>query len=316
MEFVRPRHLDDDRWTAIELHARRCSEQLPGDHGGTVGACKDLVECTAKTVLEVAPMPDVSEFPTLVKKAATVLGGAAPRTDGHAQASTLAKGLSLYLGATETAAQGLGELRNSWGSGHGRTALPVLAAEDVALVEAYTEAWVRWALARLERLLSNSVSALINELRSETFVRGLLRQRFEQIDLEHQGEEEQQRLGVAVANRGGRSETFVVADDGLAPLVYESDWPLPYQHGVVEGLLLTPGGMLGPIRPDVLTAVMPRLPEANQERLVEDVEAALPSPAALENSDETWDRLRRVERALVERLRPRWRLVVDQFIPF
>ena len=199
------------------------------------------MECLAKIVLEVAPAPEIADFPKLVKKASTVLGGAAPRTDGDTETSTLAKGMALLVQAAETAAQGVSELRNEHGSGHGHTRVPVIADEDVALVGAYTaSAWVTWALARLDRLLANSVTALIDELTSTTFYRGVLQQRLTEVGFEEIGAQEQERLGFAVAERGGRRNTFVVADEGLRPLLEDGVWPLAYQYGVAKGCCSPP----------------------------------------------------------------------------
>jgi hypothetical protein len=274
MEFARPERISHDHWNAVSLHARRVEGQHPSDHGGLIGACKDLVECVARIVLAEATSPEIDDFPKLVRKACTLLGATAPKTDGSDAAATLAKGLGMIVGAHETAAQGLGELRNGHGSGHGRASMPVLAPEDLALVPTYTEAWVRWALARLERLLVNSVSALITDLTGTTFYSGVLRQRLIDLDFENLGVEEQERLGFAIAERGARGGTFVVAGDGIAPLIDNDSWPKSYQYGVVQGLLLTPHGTLDPVMSNVIEAVLPRLGTELIERLLDEVQAA------------------------------------------
>jgi hypothetical protein len=279
MEFVRPARIEGTHWAAVETHALRVRRQIPGDHAGVIGACKDLVECVAKVVLAEATSPEIEDFPKLVRKASTVLGGVTPRTDGDAQAAALAKGLAILIGAQETAAQALGELRNDHGAGHGRPTMPLIAEEDVQLVRTYTEAWVRWALARLERLVANSVSTLIAELTGTTFRAGLLAQRLEEVGFVHLPEEELERLGFAVAERGVRRETFVVAQGGVWPLEHDSGWPIAYQYGVAKGLLLTTEGALQPVRPEVLAAIVPRLGADLQARLLDEVETAHMAPA-------------------------------------
>lgn len=317
MEFSRPSRIDGGHWSAIATHAARVGNQLPSDHAGEIGACKDLVECVAKVVLAEATSPEIDDFPKLVRKASTVLGSSTPHTDGGAQAGTLAKGLAMAVGAHETAAQGLGEFRNGHGSGHGRPTMPAIADEDVRLVLAYTQAWVSWALSRLERLLANSVSTLIAELTGSTFRQGMLRERMTEVGFEQVGEEEQERLGFAVAERGVRRETFVVAAGGVSPLVHDAAWPPAYQFGIAKGLLLTAEGTLLPLRLDVLAAVLPRLGTDLQARLLDEVEFAMMSSAIA--ADEatlmgTWTALVAMESSLHESLRARWSALAERFL--
>jgi hypothetical protein len=285
-----------------------------------IGACKDLVECVAKVVLAEATSPEIADFPKLVKKASTMLGGATPMTDGDVQAATLAKGLALPISAQETAAQGLSELRNDHGAGHGRPTMSVIADEDVQLVRSYTEAWVCWALARLERLLTNSVSTLIAELTGTTFGAGLLAQRLKEVGFVHLPEQELERLGFAVAERGVRRETFVVAQGGVKPLEHEDWWPISYQYGVAKGLLLTSEGVMQPVRLDVLAAIVSRLGADLQARLLDEVEAARIAPALRQNDEAMnviWTALGGVSALVNDGHRARWETLGERFfVPF
>ncbi len=309
MKLERPNRLRDSHWQVIEAHAARVANQLPGDTGGLVGACKELVECVAKVALTEATSPELDDFPKLVKKASSVLGGVAPQSDGDKHAANLAKGLAMMVGATETAAQGLSELRNEYGSGHGHAKLSVIAAEDVQLVCAYVHAWCTWALARLERLLTNSVTTLIDELTGNTFQRGLLRKRMQDVGFDQLGFEDQERLGFAVAERGARRETFVVAQGGLDPLDHDGSWPLAYQYGVAKGLLLTADGRLLPTRLKTLGAVLQRLSADLQQRLIDDAESAV-VPVDVRGDSNKMEELRAdldaLTPAIDEQLRARW----------
>ncbi|WP_162142034.1 abortive infection family protein [Ilumatobacter coccineus] len=320
MEIPRPAHIDGPHWEAIQAHKSRIRAQIASDHGGVIGACKDLVECVAKVVLAEATSPEIADFPKLVKKASTLLGSATPKNDGEVQAATLAKGLTLLISAQQTAAQGLSELRNDHGAGHGKPTMPVIADEDVQLVRSYTEAWVRWALARLERLLANSVSTLIAELTGTTFRAGLLAQRLEEVGFKQLPDEELERLGFAVAERGVRRDTFVVAGDGVEPLEHEDGWPIAYQYGVAKGLLLTSDGVLRPIRLSVLAAIVPRLGADLQVRLLDEVETARIDPALRRNDEAmnaTWTTLGEMSALIDDGHRARWQLLVDRlFVPF
>ena len=321
MLLLRPQHISEQHWESIQLHAARVANQIAGDAGGLIGACKELVECVAKVVLVEATSPELEEFPKLIKKACTLLAGATPATDGDEQASTLAKGLAILVGSYETAAQGLSELRNEHGSGHGQPLLPNIAAEDTELVRAYAHAWCTWALARLDRLLTNSVSVLIEELTGTTFRAGLLRRRMREVGFETLGFEEQERLGFAVAERGARRETFVVAIDGLDPLEQGSTWPIAYQYGVAKGLLLTADGRLLPTRARTLAAVLPRLSVELQTRLLEDAEwAGVPSDVRRDEERmlQIWSEVSGLTPCIDESLRSIWDadIVRPFFVPF
>jgi hypothetical protein len=198
--------------------------------------------------------------------------------------------------------------------------ISALAVEDLELVRTYTEAWVRWALVRLERLLNNSVTTLIADLTGTNFYKGLLAKRLQHIEFETLGDEEQERLGFAVAERGARRGTFVVAEDGLGPLVQNNDWPIAYQYGVAQGLLLTSQGTVEPVRCDVLEAVLPRLGADLLDLLLEQVETAAFAPAVAHGYDvkqRAYSGLARVTPTLPVRIQQRWARFVDRFFePF
>lgn len=318
VDLRRPKGVDSQRWLAIQQHASRVVNQIPGDHGGMIGACKDLVECVAKVVLTEATSPVSDDFPRVVKKASSILGQAASDFGGGSSAATTAKGLAQAVNqAASTSAQGLAELRNEHGSGHGRTAPADVSPEDTELILSYTVGWTVWALARLERLLANQVSTLIAELSDSIFHKGVLRSRFSAVGLDTLGEEEQERLGFAVAERGARRQTVVVARDGLDPLIEIGKWPIAYQYGVAKGLLLTAEGTLRPVRTDVLAAVVPRLGFDLIERLLDDLEGTIATHMIDDESASQWMTLNSIGSRLPGKLGSRWQsAVVDPYLPF
>jgi Abortive infection C-terminus len=318
VDLRRPSHLDEQHWDAITVHVGRVNAMPADDRGGLIGACKDLCECVAKIALSEAPAAfgEGDDFPKLVKKAAQVLSGATPLTDGSDQSSTVAKGLAIMIGGLGTASHGLAELRNGFGSGHGHALVPTIAVEDAVLVRAFTDAWLIWTLSRLERLLANSVSILIAELQAGGFRRGLLKQRFHDVGLETLGAEEQERLGFAVAQRGGRGETFVVTEAGIDPLAHDDSWPIHYQYGIAQALLLTPLGTLHPVCLNVLAAIVGRMPQELQERLLDEVQDAPISASLLRDNDRRMDvstALASVGAGLPAAVQSPWRSLTSKF---
>lgn len=89
------------------------------DPGGVVGAVKELLEATAKTVLEHLGQPvDTNEdLPSLITRTQNALGlGVATVDDSLDTAASVKK----ILGSLKGLALGITQLRNSEGSGHGR----------------------------------------------------------------------------------------------------------------------------------------------------------------------------------------------------
>lgn len=92
---------------------------------GVVGASKELIESTAKTVLEARHVPYSSDarLPTLVKEAQVSLGLHQSQARTHVDGD---ESIRKILGGVQSVAIGLAELRNSDGAGHGRTLEPRL----------------------------------------------------------------------------------------------------------------------------------------------------------------------------------------------
>lgn len=116
--------LDPDAFVALDvehlaMHVRRIEKALPDDPAAAIGAAKELLESTLKTILEgqgkmFGPSDDV---PQLLKLVQTELE-LAPREIDSAKrgAETIRRTLS-NLGAIVL---GVAELRNLYGTGHGK----------------------------------------------------------------------------------------------------------------------------------------------------------------------------------------------------
>lgn len=118
---------------AVAQHATELEVALlDGRWAAAVGASKDLVESTAHAVLAARgePMPPATKVTSLIRAALDA-------DDERAPGWTLARGIA-------NVTQGLSELRNEEGSGHGRA-----VTSDVGAIEAEFAATTAAALAHL-----------------------------------------------------------------------------------------------------------------------------------------------------------------------
>src|SRR5690606_6285941 len=112
---------------------------MESDPAGTVGAVKELIEATAKTVLEhLNREPVADDLPGLIRSTQEALGlhPAAVRDDVDGSES-----IKKVLGGLSAIAIGLTELRNSDGSGHGRTRGTRLTSRHARLAVNGARAW-------------------------------------------------------------------------------------------------------------------------------------------------------------------------------
>jgi hypothetical protein len=118
---------------AIHDHLRRLAANVDSDPRLAVSVAKDLVESTAKLVLRERgeTYTGKEDLPALVSRAQSSLGLHAA---GVSASNEEAKALKTILGSLASLTQGVAELRNKVGTGHGRDSVP---------------AWVRPRHARL-----------------------------------------------------------------------------------------------------------------------------------------------------------------------
>ncbi|MGP3916345.1 abortive infection family protein [Nonomuraea sp. 10N515B] len=139
----------------------------------------------------------------------------------------------------------LAEIRNQFGTGHGRAHQPEIAEELVLVGIDACLLWVRWALRRLAHVIIGQPSALVRDLRDGgIFTRNALATRLKAANLSDIEEPDQHLLGVAVAQRA-MTGTFMVMADGVEACASSNDltlWPGGYRAGLVEGLFLDRDG--------------------------------------------------------------------------
>jgi hypothetical protein len=123
----------------------RVSLLIEDDPGGTMAASKELIEATAKAVLDELGVAytDREDFSALVPRAQQGLGlGAASVNAGVDGAPSIRR----ILGGLASIAQGIDELRNTEGGGHGRNRATRLGPRHARLAFNGARAWCEIAL--------------------------------------------------------------------------------------------------------------------------------------------------------------------------
>ncbi|GAA1022105.1 hypothetical protein Aple_064660 [Acrocarpospora pleiomorpha] len=238
-EFVRPAGMEDASWAAAQRLIGRLEGAVAArDHALAIGCAKELAESVAKAVLvvrgEVVSAND--DFPAVVKKAHTAL----QRQPGIDLAQD--SPLRTIAQSARTMVTQLAEIRNIYGTGHGRAQDPKVTDEILYVSLDAVALWIKWALRRLDVLAQGMPSSLIHDLlNGGPFTSGVLAGRLIAADLPLQEVAVQRRLGVAVAQRAMQG-TFLIQREGVEACA-ESDeldlWPAPYREGAFEGLFIS-----------------------------------------------------------------------------
>lgn len=276
-QIDRPDHLDDRAWAAVEAARVRLKAAWDlRDLPEVIGKAKELVETVAKVVVASVEgaVTDASDFAPTVKAAHRSLKRQpGPDLAHDEQVRAIAQGV-------QTVATSIGDLRNRYGTGHGRARIPVVADEMATLCLESALMWTRWALRRLGHLLADYPNDLIEAVQIGTS-RAELHTKFEAATLAQQPDEIQYRIGVVFGQQtaGGYGNAKEV---GVAPAIDGGfdDYPLAYRSGLMEGMLLTGGGSIGltDYYAQWFVSLLASLPEKDaqevMERLSEDVASA------------------------------------------
>ena len=136
------------RVTSVDLtqHKNRISGALPDDPYQAIGATKDMLEATMKTILhrrghEVRKNPSFSHLTTQCLSVLGLTGTSRPQTDGESHLRRIASCAQRMI---ETA----NELRGCAGTGHGRVigAEPTVTNADASLVASMGMILAAWLL--------------------------------------------------------------------------------------------------------------------------------------------------------------------------
>jgi hypothetical protein len=240
-ELPIPEVLEGSHRAPLDVHLQRLKKAVDdGDRPLIVGSAKELVEATARIVLEARgdqPASD-EDFDVALNSAHSKLlfqrGDSIAVHDRVRDAGTNAKKLASQLGP----------LRNAYGTGHGRATIPAIEDEVLETCVDGALLWTRWALRRLGPYIKTAVQPLINDLHDEIWYSGDLAERLEAVDLPTLGKEDQKRIGIAVGQRSSQN-TYTVWRDGVEACVNSTDltsWPPAYREGLIEGLFLNRDG--------------------------------------------------------------------------
>ncbi|WP_405933627.1 abortive infection family protein [Streptomyces sp. NBC_00827] len=231
--------LQHDQWRAIEdAYGRLAAAVAADDRPLVVGSAKELVECVARVTLVAygRVVADGDEYTKVLASAHQiiehVIGPNIPGNHPLRQIPNYAQKMAIQLR----------ELRNRYGTGHGRATIHDITNEVVDASVHAALVWVRWALTRLQTVLLGAIGPLVNDLHRGTFSKGDLAARLEAANIPRLDEAEQHRLGVAVGQRAAR-ETFNVRLEGIRACTDAPQrWPDDYREGVVQGLFVNDDG--------------------------------------------------------------------------
>ncbi len=132
----------------LSQYLNRIQSALPNDPSQAIGATKDMLEATMRTIMDGRGKPTAKDidFPTLATRCMTELGltpNSPPTSDSERYVRKIA---SAAKGMIETA----NELRNVAGTGHGRVVGrdPLINAADASLVASSGMILAAWLLRR------------------------------------------------------------------------------------------------------------------------------------------------------------------------
>ncbi|MFI1652177.1 abortive infection family protein [Streptomyces avidinii] len=231
----RPKQVQPGHWAALcDAHQRLGRAVEAGDFAHVVGAAKELAESAARVTIEAngEVYSDNAPYSTLLSAAHSIVAHACkpnlPPDDLLRAIPTNARKMATQLA----------EIRNRYGTGHGRADIHEVT-EEVAEASVHAALlWVRWVLARHETVLLGNVTALVTDLQNSSFSSGQLAERLDAANIPDLAEPEQRRLGVAVGRRTA-NETFNVRIDGVEACAKNPErWPDAYRKGVIEGLFI------------------------------------------------------------------------------
>ncbi|MEV4170188.1 abortive infection family protein [Nonomuraea sp. NPDC049709] len=279
-ELKKPQALDAASWAAIEDPLNRLKKAVgDNDRPLIVGSAKELVEATARVILQVRGNPAGSgeEYDKVLSTAHKLIE--------HQPGPDIALDAPVRQAANSARklAGTLRDLRNTYGTGHGRATLQPIADEVLETCVDGALLWTRWALRRLQHLLLGSLQPLINDLRAASFTMGSLASRLQSANLPKLNPEDQRALGVAVGQRAA-SNTFTVRIDGVEACAESQDdsvWPLAYREGLTEGLFIDQFGQtqVDDSRLGVRLAAEVLLPHPDAARVVDDLRTKLATSA-------------------------------------
>ncbi|MFJ5026142.1 abortive infection family protein [Streptomyces goshikiensis] len=239
-----PKRITPGHWAAIDDAYQRLGRAVESeDFAHVVGAAKELTESVARVTTEAHGnvYADNAPYSTLLSAAHGIVA--------HAIKPNLAPNDVLRAipdNARKMATQ-LAEIRNRYGTGHGRADVHMVTEEVAEACVHASLIWVRWVLARHTTVLLGNVTQLVSDLETENFSRGELAERLDAANVPGLEEPEQRRLGVAVGRRMAANAPIAVELDGVRACSTNPErWPDAYRTGVIEGLFINGDNQVDP----------------------------------------------------------------------
>jgi hypothetical protein len=192
-ELLRPDHVQEEPWAAIQRHRLRLEVAWrSSDRPAVVGAAKELIECVARAVLVATEQTigDRADYAERVNAAHKALARQA------GQDVSQSPEIRSIAQSARTIATQVSAVRNAVGARHGRAYTPDIVKEMLTVVTDGALLWTRWALRRLGHLLAGYPNLLIAEVNGSTN-RDTLHRHFDAVVLPDQPPEIQQAVGVA-----------------------------------------------------------------------------------------------------------------------
>lgn len=236
VQLLKPRHLPDINWESIKAEENRLLLAVEeNDDSAIIGQAKSLVESIARVAKEIAgePAEANASFDAVVRRAHSLLQA----QPGHDLTDEPV--FSRLASNSAKMAASLGNIRNEFGTGHGRSRPPDIVAEMAELAMDGAMVWSRWALRRLGWFAFGRPNTLMDDLtQGGLFTSGLLAQRLEAANIPALEPQHQRALGTAVGQRASNG-TFVVVRDGVDDPIRSGElmpWTREYRLGVATGL--------------------------------------------------------------------------------
>jgi hypothetical protein len=317
----RPAELGTDHWSAIEAHADRVERaRRDGDLVLVIGSAKDLAETIAKIVLELNGeiVPSNAQLPDLLTRVHIALD----RQPGQGAAADPPV-RNIVQGAKTVISQ-LPELRNRFGTGHGRVLTPQVDEKLALLCLDAALLWARWVLRRLDQFLVGRPLSLVTALQEGIFYRDDLRDRLKAVQLPALEPTVQRQIGVAVAHRamGGTHNVQIEGVDQCAEQPDLAIWPVGYRAGLLEGAFLDREGYVdvnvwGAQASAAVIAPVPSAGDVMQDLADKVGQAAWAYRFANESAtrDRTVDTMRGALAVLPDSARDAWRQIIQRLQP-
>jgi Abortive infection C-terminus len=225
-----------------------------GDVEAVVGASKELIEASTKIALDSLGRSYGSNA-----SIGALAAAALEALEIHPRALKGRRSLQRLASSLLVAAEAIGELRNTDGTGHGRSAGSDLDPSHAELVRSISAAWATWILVTTRNAVSARADveeALIEIGGARAFSQGRFRAYLEEVRVQDMRATDQRRLGLATARRWTENGTFMPVHDVIDPVAEgKLDLAPPFDEGLAEGLLLDHNGFIKTTGDDVRRAI-------------------------------------------------------------